>query len=116
MKTILLPAWWIPLALFLLHQFMQKILGWNHLWVDSYLDDLLCMPVFLGLVLVERRWWLRQPAYCFPLFDTLLMILALSLIYEEIFPLISSQFTKDLWDYFYYFAGGIFFYFCINKK
>lgn len=101
--------------LFLLHQFFQKVLGWNISFADNYLDTLLCMPIMLGFLLMERRFLLgKDRTYCFPFFDTLVMVLLLSVVYEEVFPMVSNGFTKDYYDYLCYSIGGLFFYFFIN--
>ena len=55
-------------------------------------------------------------AFSFSIFEVLVITLALSIIFEEGFPLWSNQFTKDYWDYFNYLIGGLFFYFYLNNK
>lgn len=92
-------------------------MGWSIPWADNHLDPLLCMPVFLTLILAERRFFFRgPPLYTFSAFETTVIIIVLSLIYEEGFPRWSTAFTKDYLDYLCYFAGGAFFYFFINLK
>lgn len=116
MQTIKQTTWWMCLLLFLGHQFFERALSWHWVWADSYLDSLLCMPILLGLLLFERRFLLQKPAYCFPLFDTVVMLVFLSLLYEEVFTSVFSGFTKDYWDYLCYFSGGLYFYFFVNNK
>lgn len=105
----------MSMALFLLHQGAQKILGWSWPWADSYLDDLLCMPILLGLALAERRFFLGQAKFTFPLFDTAIMVIALSLLFEEVYPRMWNDFVRDDWDYAYYLLGGGIFYFFLQK-
>ena len=117
MQLLLKPAWLICFLLFLLHQFSQKVMSWAIPFADNYLDCLLCMPIFLTFLLIERRFLLQQStSYSFPFWDTMAMTLFLAIIFEELFPLLADGFTKDYWDYVCYFIGGVFFYFFINVK
>lgn len=114
MQTLRQVSWWMCLLLFLLHQFFERGLNWHWVWADSYLDSLLCMPILLGLLLLERRFLLQQASYCFPFLDTAIMVILLSLLYEEVWTRVFSGFTRDYWDYFCYFIGGLYFYFFVN--
>lgn len=116
MQTLKQATWWICLGLFLGHQFFERILSWHWVWADSYLDSFLCMPILLGLLLSERRFLLKQPSYSFPPFDTLVMVVLLSLLYEEVFTRFFSGFFRDYWDYLSYFMGGLYFYFFVNTN
>ena len=119
MKTIQNPAWLFCFLLFAIHQFFQKILGWNFIWLDSYLDPLLCLPIFMGLMLAERRYFLKKRnhnnVYTFSILETVVIAIVLSIIFEEGFPRWSDQFTKDYSDYFFYFVGALFFIFSSIK-
>lgn len=114
------PAWLFCVLLFVLHQISQKILGWNIAILDSYLDPLLCLPIFMGMMLAERRFFLKKinhnKVYTFSIFETILISITLSIIFEEGFSRWSDEFTKDYFDYVFYFAGALFFYFFINGK
>jgi len=98
-------------------------MGWKIIWLDSYLDPLLSMPIFLGFVLAERRFFYKKikrngnynNMYTFSIFETIIIILILTLIFEEGFPRWSSELISDNWDYLCYLIGGIIFYFKINK-
>ena len=120
MKNFQNPAWLFCVFLFILHQLFQKILGWNFIWLDSYLDPLLCLPIFMGLMLAERRFFLKKRnhnnTYTFPILETIVIAITLSIVFEEGFPRWSDQFTKDYFDYVFYFVGALFFYSFINKK
>jgi len=120
MKIFRNPAWLLCVFLFGIHQFFQKILGWNFPLFDSYLDPLLCLPIFMGMMLFERRFFLRKrnynKVYTFPVLETIVIGIVLSIIFEEGFSRWSNKFTKDYFDYVFYFVGALFFYFFINKK
>lgn len=114
------PAWLFCVLLFVIHQFFQKILGWNFAVVDSYLDPLLCLPIFMGMMLAERRFFLKKrnynKVYTFSILETIVIGVVLSIIFEEGFPRWSDQLTKDYFDYVFYFVGALFFYFFINTN
>lgn len=74
------------------------------------------MPILLGLALAERRFFTRDPKLTFSAFDTAVMVIALSLLFEEGYPRWWSTFTHDYWDYPYYLLGGIIFYFFLQKE
>ncbi|MFK8008649.1 MAG: hypothetical protein AB8H03_19985 [Saprospiraceae bacterium] len=112
------PVWLFCVLLFIIHQFFQKILGWNFPILDSYLDPLLCLPIFMGLMLAERRFFLKKinhnKVYTFSILEIIVIAIVLSIAFEEGFPRWSNRFTKDYFDYGFYFVGALFFYFFIN--
>lgn len=120
MNVLRNPAWLFCVLLFIGHQFLQKILDWNFTILDSYLDPLLCLPIFMGMMLFERRFFLKKikhnTVYTFSILETIVIATTLSIIFEEGFPRWSDQFTKDYFDYIFYFVGALFFYFFINHK
>ena len=116
MRTLLQPGWLFCAILFVWHQLAQKVLGWSWLWADSYLDDLLCMPILLGLALANRRYFIQDPRYTFSFFEITVMVIALSILFEEGYPRWWSSFTRDPWDYAYYALGGLWYYWGIQPK
>ena len=111
------PYWWLCIFVFITHQIFQKGFGLSFYWIDSYLDNLLCMPIFLGIILWERRFVFRKnKMYRFTLFEIIIITILLSVLFEEGFPRWSSSFTRDLIDYLYYFVGALLFYFFHSDK
>ncbi len=100
------------LLLFVLHQVAQKGLGLRLPLADNYLDNLLCLPVFLGFWLAERRLLWNQ--HRLAAFETGAAWIILSFVFEVIFPRLSSGFTPDWADVALYGAGALIFYFYIN--
>ena len=96
------------LALFLAHQFAQKVLGLSIPWADNYLDTLLCMPILLSGFRLEQHWLLGRQRLT--LFEVLAITSFLSFVFEYLFPRFSSSFTADWWDVWAYFAGAVAFY------
>ncbi|MFK8162955.1 MAG: hypothetical protein AB8H12_10880 [Lewinella sp.] len=112
MKILRQPAWYIPFLIFLLHQFVQYILGWSTPWVDAYLDPLLALPVLLGLLLFERRliFNVRRLSGL----EVGLVSVVLMLIFEEGFPRLQPAFVRDNYDHLAYLVGAIYFWHVIN--
>ena len=114
---------WIGCILLLLaHQISQKILAWQCPFLDSYLDPFLSMPILLGGVLWERRFFLSQyypvkekEVYQFSLFEILLLSTFFALVFEVGFPYWSEKFKYDSFDVLAYFLGSLLFYLFINK-
>jgi hypothetical protein len=112
MEILRQPAWWIPFLLFLLHQFVQYILGWSTPWVDAYLDPLLALPILLGLLLFERRLVFKVQRLS--LLEVSLVSIVLAIIFEEGFPWLQPAFVRDYFDHFAYFVGAVYFWYFIN--
>lgn len=130
MKTLIQsPLWMGAVLLLLTHQFFQKILLFKIPFLDNWLDPFLSMPVLLGLILVERRWFLNRKSesdlpysqgdlkspceyhsYNLSKLETVITVLFFALIFEFIFPKYSDGFTFDWWDFLAYGLGGFLFY------
>ena len=112
MRTLRNPFFLLSVSLFALHQVSQKGLGLQIGWADSYLDNLLCFPILMGIWQVERqlRWKLDRLSG----FEVLSAWLFLSFVFEVVFPKLSAGFTADWMDVVFYAAGAIGFYFLIN--
>jgi hypothetical protein len=103
-------------GLFLAHQTTQKWLGWSLTWADAYLDPLLAMPILLGFFLAERRWLFGEGAgYTLSAWEVAALTAALAVIFELLFPWLSTKFTPDWRDVAAYAAGGLAFYFILNR-
>lgn len=108
------PLFLVACVLFSIHQVIEKILCHPIPLLDNYLDTLLCMPIFLGCLLIERRWLYKKPNFTFTAFEVGFMLIVLSIIFEIVFPWLSPNFTADWWDVLLYAVGGIVFYRFIN--
>ena len=116
MHVLKSPLFVLCCLLFLAHQFMQKVLHIN-IWVlDSYLDNLLAMPVILTLFLAERTFLFPSRTPSLNKSEVIVIILYVSVIAELLFPLLSERFTADLLDVLFYCIGSIIFLVWINPK
>jgi hypothetical protein len=89
------------------HQLLQKGADIQLPFLSSYLDDILCMPIFLSLWNWERQhlWnWKRLDKI-----DIVCFTLLVFLLFELILPRQLASCTADWWDGLAY-AGGSSFY------
>ncbi len=83
--------------------------------LHSYLDDLLCLPIVLTVILaVQRRFVLRTAAYTLPFSHTLLAVVLYGVLFEIILPHFFRRGTADALDWLLYAAGGLIFHLRIN--
>ncbi len=101
----------------LIHQVFQKGLGINHFLIDSYLDDLLAVPVLMGITLIIER---GLPGYSETYFHSPLHIafvcLLLSVCFEYILPELSDRYVSDPFDLLGYTVGAFLYYFYQPEK
>ena len=91
-------------VLFFLHQLTERIFHINLVWIDSFLDPLLCFPLLLPILEFE---WKRYYVERGPLSHAELAMLTLlfALLFEFAFPKINSAFVFDWIDFLFYGLG-----------
>src|SRR5690606_31750794 len=92
--------------LFILHQYLQKIAGISLSLADSYLDPLLCMPILLHLIVLERKLFHRRTEYTLSLSHIVGYVLLVSILCELVLPICNEQMTAAPWDIACYALGG----------
>lgn len=116
MSILKAPVFILCLSLFLLHQFLQKVLAVQIPFVDPYLDSFLAMPILLTLLVVERRLLFRKESgYCLKVWDVVIATIFIAFVVEVVFPAVSDRFTADWWDVVAYGLGSLLFYYTINR-
>ncbi len=82
----------------------------------SYADDLLCLPLVLGLILWAHRKLLdRGSAYTLPRFHGLLTLFLFASYFEALLPHLNSSAIADPWDLLMYGLGYLVFEMVMNK-
>jgi len=103
------------LALFLIVRILE-VSGQLPLLASSYADDLLCLPLVLGLVLwAHRRLLGRGSAYTLPRSHGLLTLLLFACYFEALLPRWKSSAIADPWDLLMYALGYLVFEMVMNK-
>lgn len=117
MSVIKNPFFFLPCILFWVNQYLEKAQGIFIPLVHGYLDDLLAIPVILGITLQVYRWiHPLKHAFSFTKNQILVAVAYISLIFEGLLPLWSDVYVRDPWDIFCYGLGSVYFYYLINKK
>ena len=101
------PLFLFSLVLFLGHQLSQKVFHLPLPLADSYLDNLLCMPLLLPGLQWQQRCLLGRPRLSF--MEILAATAFVAFASEWLFPRWSPAFTADLWDVVAYLAGAMVF-------
>lgn len=117
MSVLKNPLFIISCLIFWINQYIERIQGLYIPYVHAYLDDLLAMPVVLGITLQAFRWFhpLKE-RFIFSKTHVIIAVFYFSLIFEVILPMKSSTYTRDWWDVLCYAIGAAAFYFWINKE
>ena len=86
-------------------------------YLHAYLDDLVCMPIVLGLSTQIAQWIHPVKEYYYlTLIHVVLSVTFYSLLFELLLPLLNPErFTADLMDVFFYVMGAGIFYLLISK-
>ncbi len=117
MKVLKSPVFIICSLLFIIHQWMQKLMDIHFSLFDRYLDNLLAMPIILTLLMIERRYLLgRNQSFRLSALEIIIATIVIILAAEVIFPILSRNFTTDWWDLFFYSAGSVIFWLTINRR
>ncbi|MBS4072703.1 MAG: magnesium citrate secondary transporter [Algoriphagus sp.] len=109
------PYFFIPILLFAGNQVLEKGFKIFIPWVHAYLDDLLALPVILGITLQIYHWiHPKREKFRFKKEHILVAFLYVSLVFEGFLPWYSEVYIRDLWDIICYGLGSLIFYFKIN--
>lgn len=117
MKILYHPVFVVSCVLFVLHQLIQNTVNYSVPLLDDYLDNLLAVPILLTLVVAERRLLFRRGAdYRMDGLEVTLGTLVIALAGDLLFPALSDRFKFDYVDFAVYAAGGVVFYWTINRR
>ena len=104
----------ICFILFIANQILEK-LGIFIPILNSYLDDLLCFPIVLSIILfIHRRWRVKNNKYTLPFQHVLIAVILFILIFEIALPIVSDKYIADIKDVLVYLIGVTFFLIYMN--
>lgn len=111
------PFFFISALLFWINQGAEKLFGQTPSFIRSYQDDLLAMPVILGVTLQIFQWiHPLKSQFRFTWVQCLVGFLYVSVAFEGVLPIYSETYTRDYWDIVFYAIGTFGFYKLINPK
>lgn len=109
------PFFFVPCIIFWTNQYLEKSHQVFIPFVHAYLDDLMAMPVVLGITLQVFRWMHPlKNTFAFTKSQVVVGLLYFSFLFEFALPQWSSDYTGDIWDVVFYSIGALIFYNFIN--
>ena len=97
---------------------MNRLLGFYGVhvpFIHSYLDDVLVLPIVLGIMLLLfRKYIVLDEHYQFPFMYVIASVMLYASVFEYYLPKHSVRFTSDPLDIAAYALGGLFFFFFMN--
>lgn len=94
------------------HQIVARV-GLSPAWTDAWLDDLLCLPLVLGLVLFVRR--ARGLDGGLPFVHVATGWAVFAILFELLLPRLDAAFTADPLDAAAYAVGAMLFQVSLNR-
>jgi len=104
----------IPLFLGISHQIL--VINYINIeWLDCYLDDLVVLPILLGISLIVQQNFITNYSFIINFKTIVFCILYFSFAFEVVIPIFNQHYTSDWKDCMAYTIGGLYFYFFQNK-
>lgn len=114
MKSLQHPLFITSCLLFCLNRALEQ--AQVYVWpLYAYLDDLLCLPLTLGLILAAQRVYFRNRSMILPVRHVVFAVAAFSICFELLLPLYKPEYTADVLDIASYTFGAIAFHLSMNK-
>lgn len=98
---------WLPLislGLFVLVELTQ-LAGLSWPFVHWYLNDLICIPVFVAASISLERLLSGKHQLKYGIFKVLAWLIIVSIVFEWYLPISSVKYTSDLYDLVFYAIG-----------
>ena len=84
--------------------------------VNNYLNDLLCLPLILGVLTFLIRYFKKDKFFTFPLAFVILLSTYYSVYFEFYLPKVNPRYTADWIDVILYFSSSIAFFLIQNNE
>ena len=113
-RTLQHPLFLFSLLLFCLNRVLEQ--AQVFIWpLYAYLDDLLCLPLTLSLILAVQRTYFQNQSMALPVRHIVFAVAAFGICFELLLPLYKPLYTADLVDVLAYAFGAIAFHLFMNK-
>ncbi|WP_162054045.1 hypothetical protein [Pontibacter pamirensis] len=114
MKSLQHPLFVICILLFCLNRALEQ--AQVYVWpLYAYLDDVLCMPLTLGIILTVQRVYFQNQSMTIPVRHIIFAVAAFSVCFELLLPLYKLLYTADVLDVVAYALGAFAFHHSMNK-
>ncbi|MEZ4886113.1 MAG: hypothetical protein R3E32_15365 [Chitinophagales bacterium] len=114
MNLLRCPLFILACFLFIFNQFLESqqiFLPYIH----AYLDDLLCFPIVLTIILFLLREIYQNPNYRFTPLQIVFALAYFSLAFEVVLPYFSANYRGDILDVVAYVVGAVIFWKWMQK-
>jgi hypothetical protein len=99
----------------IVNQFTQEV--FNIVLLSSYLDDVLIVPIAMGISIVIQRYFiLKSQSFSYSIWSVVCVCIFFSIAFELVIPKFSIHYHADKFDLIAYALGGIIFYMVINPS
>lgn len=99
----------------IVHQFTQEV--FNTELLSSYLDDVLIVPIAMGISMVIQRFFiLKNQSFSYSKWSVVCVCVFFAIAFEVIIPKFSIHYHSDKFDLLAYALGGLIFYLVINPS
>jgi hypothetical protein len=116
MKTLLNPWFIIGCVIWAIVIVMRKSGHPSPHLINGYVDDVFAVPIIANLSLCFMRVFvIYSNHYVLSARKVAFIVIYLTLVFEILLPLLSKTYTGDWIDAVLYVAGGILFYFVMDK-
>lgn len=102
-------------GLVLLWVLCHALSGAEQVWLTSYLDDVLCLPLILGLILMAHRLRRGDGRLVLPRSHGLAALVVVAVWFEGVMPRVHPRYTADSWDLAAYALGLVLFQLAVNR-
>lgn len=97
--------------------FLSKKIGWYFPeLINSYLSDLLCIPIVLSISRYVVAYWINDARLKLNIWHITSAVFAFIIVFEIILPQKDPIYTSDPLDALMYLIGGVIFYFHQTKN
>lgn len=114
MKTLKHPFFIVCFVLWVANQLLE-LSGIYIRPLYSYLDDLLCFPLTLTIILAAQRAYFNNYSITIPVSHAVFAVAAFTFCFELVLPLFSEKYTADMQDVLAYSIGAFGFEVFLNK-
>lgn len=118
LKTVKHPLIFFSILAFFIHQIIEKGFNFSVPVLHAYLDDLVCIPITLGMATQVIQWiHPLKELYYLNKTAVILSVLFYCILFEGILPFYNPLvFTADWIDIIMYAVGGFLYYQIISKR
>lgn len=108
------PLFWALLVVYLGHRLWVWLQFPRSLFVQHYLDDLLCLPIVLTATLFIMRF-LYGSQVRFSVYQVIFVVVYVSVLFEGVLPQHMERYTGDVVDVLLYALGGWIYFRFLNR-